>query len=47
MGESEGILRGGLSYNGIPFTDIIAKYWELFNGEIGRASCRERGCQYV
>ena len=22
---------GGASYNGIPFKDIIAKYWELFN----------------
>ena len=23
--------QGGESYNGIPFKDIIAKYWELFN----------------
>ena len=29
LGEGKG---EGLLYNGIPFTDIIAKYWELFNG---------------
>ena len=28
LGEGKG---EGLLYNGIPFTDIIAKYWELFN----------------
>ena len=26
------LFKEGSSYNGIPFTDIIQKYWELFNG---------------
>ena len=30
-GMSEGQGGSGLSYNGIPFSSIIAKYWELFN----------------
>ena len=26
------LFKEGSSYNGIPFTDIIQKYWEMFNG---------------
>src|SRR3546814_12410154 len=38
-----------LTINGVPVSDLLtpAQQDALAGGEIGRASCRERGCQYV